>query len=78
MVERCAANPELQLEPDSEALVVNRLAEPPQHMIVPIDAAYGLVGVVKSAGRGSRAAPAWPTPWRQYLEGLRARPAVGA
>ena len=30
----CAANPELELEPDSEALVVNRLGETPQHMIV--------------------------------------------
>ena len=48
------------LEADAEALVVNRMAEPPQHAIVPIDVAYQLVGVVKaswegiSGGRGDR------------------------
>ena len=48
------------LEADAEALVVNRMADPPQHAIVPIDVAYQLVGVVKaswegiSGGRGDR------------------------
>ncbi len=49
----CADNPTLrELEPDAEALVVNRLADPPQHAIVPIDKAYELVGVVKSSWEG--------------------------
>ena len=74
----CAANPELQLEPDSEALVVNRLADPPQHMIVPIDAAYGLVGVVKSSWEGITGGAGVADAVAQYLEDLRARPAVGA
>jgi Fe-S cluster biogenesis protein NfuA len=74
----CAANPELQLEPDSEALVVNRLADPPQHMIVPIDAAYGLVGVVKSSWEGITGGAGVAGAVADYLEELRARPAVGA
>jgi Fe-S cluster biogenesis protein NfuA len=74
----CEANPELELEPDSEALVVNRLADPPQHMIVPIDAAYGLVGVVKSSWEGITGGAGVADAVAEYLEDLRARPAVGA
>jgi hypothetical protein len=74
----CAANPELELEPDSEALIVNRLADPPQHMIAPIDAAYGLVGVVKSSWEGISGGAGVPDAVSAYIEGLRARPAVGA
>ena len=74
----CAANPELELEPDSEALIVNRLADPPQHMIAPIDAAYGLVGVVKSSWEGISGGSGVPDAVAAYIEGLRARPAVGA
>ena len=33
------------LEPDAEGLIVNRLARPHQHVLAPIDACYGLVGV---------------------------------
>ena len=40
------------LEPDVEALVVNRIADPPQHAIVPIDRAYELVGVIKASWEG--------------------------
>src|SRR4051794_19242441 len=41
-----AANPVLEsLEADAEALLVNRMADPPQHAIAPIDVAYQLVGV---------------------------------
>jgi hypothetical protein len=74
----CEANPQLELEPDSEALVVNRLADPPQHMIVPIDAAYGLVGVVKTSWEGITGGAGVADAVAEYLEDLRARPAVGA
>jgi Fe-S cluster biogenesis protein NfuA len=48
-----AANPLLsELEPDAEALIVNRLADPPQHVIVPIDQCYRLVGLIKSRWEG--------------------------
>ena len=74
----CEANPELELEPDSEALIVNRLGDEPQQMIVPIDAAYGLVGVVKSAWEGITGGAGVPAAVSAYVEELRARPAVGA
>jgi hypothetical protein len=43
-----AVNPILEtLEPDGEALIVNRLADPAQFAIAPIDRCYALVGLVK-------------------------------
>jgi hypothetical protein len=51
--ELLAANPMLaDLEPDVEALVVNRLSDPPVHAIVPIDRCYELVGAIKSTWEG--------------------------
>ena len=35
------------LEPDAEALIVNRMADPPEHAIAPIDECYRLVGMIK-------------------------------
>jgi hypothetical protein len=41
-------NPVLEeLEPDAEALIVNRMADPPLFAIAPIDRAYELVGLIK-------------------------------
>ena len=74
----CEANPELELEPDTEALIVNRLGDEPQQMIAPIDAAYGLVGVVKTAWEGITGGAGVPAAVAEYLESQRARPAVGA
>jgi Fe-S cluster biogenesis protein NfuA len=74
----CAANAELELEPDSEALIVNRLAEPAQQMIAPIDAAYGLVGVVKSSWEGISGGAGVAAAVTEYIAGLRALPKVGA
>jgi hypothetical protein len=46
-------NPVLaDLEPDSEALVVNRTADPPVYAIAPIDRCYMLVGLIKSNWQG--------------------------
>jgi Family of unknown function (DUF5947) len=51
--ELVAANPVLEgLEPEVEALVVNRLADPPLFAIVPIDRCYELVGMIKSTWEG--------------------------
>ena len=51
--ELVALHPELdRLEPDAEALVVNRMATPAQHAIVPVDQAYRLVGLVKERWAG--------------------------
>ena len=61
----CAANPILdRLEPDAEALVVDRTSPPHVYAIVPVDQAYRLVGLVKerwegiSGGRGVQEAVA--------------------
>ena len=40
------------LEPDAEALIVNRLADPPQHAIAPIDECYRLVGLIRASWEG--------------------------
>ena len=46
-------NPVLQeLEPDAEALIVNRMSEPPAYAIAPIDRCYMLVGLVKASLEG--------------------------
>jgi hypothetical protein len=51
--ELVAVNPVLEsLEPEVEALVVNRLADPPLHAIVPIDRCYELVGRIKATWEG--------------------------
>ena len=68
----CAANPILAgLEPDTEALIVNRMAEPPQQAIAPIDVAYRLVGVVKASWEGITGGPAMRTAVDEYFEALR-------
>jgi hypothetical protein len=41
-----------RLEPDVEALLVNRVANPHQHYIVPIDHCYRLVGLIRRNWRG--------------------------
>ncbi len=47
------ANPVLaSLEPDGEALLINRISDPPQHAIVPIDECYKLVGMIKAGWEG--------------------------
>jgi hypothetical protein len=51
--ELVAANPVLgDLEPEVEALIVNRMSEPPRYVIVPIDRCYELVGMIKSRWEG--------------------------
>ena len=48
-----ALNPALErLEPDSEALIVNRMSDPHQHAIAPIDDCYKLVGLIKTSWEG--------------------------
>jgi hypothetical protein len=46
-------NPTLKnLQPDVEALLVNRIADPAQYYIVPIDVCFRLVGLIRSHWRG--------------------------
>lgn len=65
-------NPVLdELEPDSEALIVNRLADPPLFAIVPIDRAYELVGLIKLHWDGISGGAAVETAVAGYFDGLR-------
>ena len=60
-----AANPVLAgLEPDVEALIVNRLGGAPQHAIAPIDECYRLVGLVRVSWQGISGGPQSRPPWR--------------
>jgi hypothetical protein len=46
-------NPVLMgLDSDGEALIVNRMADPPQYAIAPIDECYRLVGMIKLSWEG--------------------------
>jgi uncharacterized protein DUF5947 len=73
-----ADNPLLRtLEPDVEALLVNRSLGARRHWIVPIDECYGLVGLIRTTWRGfTGGAEVWQG-IRQRFEELdrRARPA---
>jgi hypothetical protein len=56
--ELCKLNPVLEeLEQDSEALIVNRLSDPPAYAIAPIDRCYMLVGLVKVSWEGISGGP---------------------
>ena len=72
------ANPLLRtLEPDTEALLVNRVRGARQHWIVPIDECYALVGLIRTRWRGlTGGADVWRA-IAEFFEELdrRARPA---
>ena len=68
----CQENPVLaSMEADAEALIVNRMADPPQHAIVPIDLAYQLVGVVKTSWEGISGGAATEEAVERYFAALR-------
>lgn len=72
--ELCAANPVLEdLETDGEALIVNRLAEPPQYAIAPIDDCYRLVGLVKTRWEGISGGAGLECAIAGFFDDLRAR-----
>ncbi len=51
--EIAAQNPRLQqLQPDVEALLVNRIADAREYFIAPIDRCYELVGIIRREWRG--------------------------
>ncbi len=69
-----------ELRDDVEALLVNRLAEPYQYFIAPIDQCYRLVGIIRTHWRGFTGGT---EVWKQvahYFDELRERasPAHGA
>jgi Family of unknown function (DUF5947) len=73
------ANPVLDsLEPDAEALVVNRISEPPQFAIVPIDECYALVGSIKSSWEGISGGAAIEREVPAFFDDIRERAVVTA
>ena len=66
-------NPVLhELEPDAEALIVNRTADPPAYAIAPIDRCYMLVGLVKASWEGISGGAAVERAIEAYFDELRA------
>lgn len=65
-------NPALStLEHDAEALIVNRMSDPPAFAIAPIDRCYMLVGLVKVAWEGISGGAGVEEAIRSYFEDLR-------
>ena len=72
-----AANPVLEdLDPDAEALVVNRMATPHVHAIAPLDDCYRLVGIVKATWEGITGGAEMEAAVERYFDDLRATAAV--
>jgi hypothetical protein len=68
------ANPVLDgLEPDAEALIVDRTGDPPRYAIVPIDQCYRLVGLIKSRWEGITGGRAVDAVVAEFFDELRAR-----
>lgn len=68
-----ALNPVLEtLESDVEALIVNRLSDPPGYAIAPIDRCYGLVGLVKVSWEGISGGPRLAEAVESFFADLRA------
>ena len=65
----------IDLEPDAEALIVNRMAEPPQHAIAPIDECYRLVGLIKASWEGISGGAGPEEAIAAFFDELRARSA---
>jgi hypothetical protein len=72
-----ARNPDLvNLEPDCEALLVNRMSDPPQFAIAPIDECYRLVGAIKAGWEGISGGDAVERAVPEFFANLRARALV--
>ncbi len=62
-----------QLEADAEALVVNRISDPAQYAIVPIDQCYSLVGLIKSRWEGISGGSAIEHAVPEFFAAIRGR-----
>jgi hypothetical protein len=71
-------NPVLDdLEPDAEALIVNRLPGRPECVIAPIDSCYALVGLIKSRWEGISGGAALTEAVPAFFASLRQRALSG-
>jgi Family of unknown function (DUF5947) len=62
-----------ELDADAEGLIANRLSEPPQYVIAPIDECYRLVGLVKARWEGISGGDALKQAVPEFFATLRAR-----
>jgi hypothetical protein len=70
----CAANPILErLEPDAEALIVNRTTPEHQYAIVPTDQCYRMVGLIKSRWEGITGGKGVDAAIAEFFASVRAR-----
>jgi hypothetical protein len=58
------------------SLVVNRLADPPQYAILPIDQCYGLVGLVRARWTGISGGDALREAVPEFFDRIRAQALV--
>lgn len=68
----CAANPGLELEPDAEALIIDRTGSEHQYAIVPTDHCYRLVGMIKASWEGITGGRGVERAIAGFFDGLRA------
>ena len=69
-----AINPVLDtLEPDAEGLIVNRMSDPPEFAIAPIDRCYMLVGLIKASWEGISGGAGVEEAIAGYFDELRAQ-----
>jgi hypothetical protein len=74
----CEANPILdQMEPDAEALIVNRTGDEHQYAIVPVDQCYRMVGLIKARWEGITGGRGVEEAVAEFFERVRARALVG-
>lgn len=64
------------IEPDAEALVVNRITEPHSYVIAPIDECYALVGAIKMNWEGISGGPVLEKTVPAFFDDLRRRAGV--
>lgn len=70
----CASNPVLDaLDEDVEGLIVNRMSEPHQFAVAPIDECYRLVGTIKAGWEGISGGDAVERVVPAFFEELRSR-----
>ena len=60
------------MEADIEGLIVNRLVDPPQHVIAPIDRCYALTGTIKMHWEGISGGDSVSRAVGEFFAGLRA------
>lgn len=72
------SDPRLErLEPDCEALIANRISDPHEYAVVPIDECYRLVGMIKSSWEGISGGPGPEEAIRRFFAELKVRGAAG-